>query len=590
MPAKEENKTQNPISSDDNDSLPTSNSSLNSLSTNSSNIYRPKSVQNDGDLATVPLTTSLTNRILTRTATIVEGIKDDNQYAADQESIKIPPAPFGATDPEDAAISRQLSRKLTAERAGKLENYNGEFNKQDIIDRPPDGTFWGWLSAVCVCFINTFSWGTNSSFGVFLNYYVKTNHFPGATMEDYAIIGGLNLGLSYMLCNIANSLVRRFYYKSVMAVGIVLIVICYLCAAEAKTIVQLIMLQGFLLSIAYALAAGPGFVIIPTWFLKRRSIATGIGTSGAGLAGVIFSRPTQALIDKTGSYKWALRMIGIVCGVMLAISTLLIRCRRNLIVHTTRPFWKELLRNFTRWDIYFKRPIFCLVIWNLLYGIGYAILLFTMSSYATAIGLTYQQGSIVTTVQSVAQLIGRPLMGFVSDYFGKANVTLLITAVLGLLCLVYWIFIKSYAALIVFAFISGIMVGINWVNFTPLAADVVGGGDDLLAAVSVLCFWGGAPMVVAEIVGLKLERPNESKPFLYCQLLVGCAIILSALFLLPFREWKVRRILTARKALILKKSEEKRDPGDETRLKRYELVLGNNIHGFLIRMLYPIKV
>lgn len=555
-------------------------------------------VNNENDTqqyTAVPITGTLSRRILTRTSTIVDGIRDDNNYASHRESMVVPPAPFGSTNPEEDHLSRKLSlggtkkEHLTKEDTDALDSYDGEFNKQDMIDRPPDGTFWGWLSAVCVCFINTFSWGTNSSFGVFLNYYLKTNHFKGATMEDFALIGGLNLGLSFMLCNIANSLVRRFYYKSVMVVGIVLLVICYLCAAEAKTILQLIMLQGLLLSIAYAFAAGPCFVIIPTWFLKRRSIANGIATSGAGLAGIVFSRPTQALINKTGSYKWALRMIGIVCGVMLSISTMLIRCRRSLIVKADKPFWKELLGNFTRWDVYRQKPVLCLVSWNFLYGISYTILLFSMSSYATDIGLTYEQGSMVTTVQSIAQFIGRPLLGVVSDYFGKVNVTIIITVLLGVLSMVYWIFVHSYASLIVFAFISGIMVGVNWVNFTPLCADVVGGGDDLLAAVSFLCLIGGPPMIVAEIIGLKLRRDGSSKPFLYCQILVGVAALVSAAFLMIFREWKIYRMLDARRTLIQKKVEDKRNVDDIARLSRYDFLLRKSVISYFTRMFYPIK-
>ncbi|QPG74606.1 hypothetical protein FOA43_001938 [Brettanomyces nanus] len=496
---------------------------------------------------------------------------EDNQYASEVESNRI-------ANPEENTKSQ-----------GVLVNYDGEFNKQDVIDRPPEGTLWGWISVLCVCGINTFSWGVNSVFGVFLNYFVSSNQFPGASMEDYALVGGLSMGLSFMLINVANTLVRRFYYKYVMAVGIVLLIICDLCAAEATTIVQFIMLQGLLLSIAYALVASPGFVIIPTWFLKKRSIATGIGTAGAGLSGIIFSRPIQAIIDTTGSYKWALRMIGIVCGVMLTVCTLLIRSHRDLIVVTGRSFWGDVLVGFTRWDIYRQKPLVYLILWNFLYGFPYTILLFSMSSYSTAIGLTSAQGAVVTTVQSVAQCIGRPLLGLLSDYFGKGNVTLLATALLGVFSLCWWIFVKTYANLIVFAFFTGLLVGINWVNFSPLCADIVGGGDDLLAAVSFLCLIGGPPMIVSEIIGLKLERPDDSRPYLNSQILVGVMCIGSAAMLIPFREFKIYRMLHARRELIQKKFKENQTSEDCTRLNRYNILLEKSYRGYLIRSFYPIK-
>ncbi|QPG75086.1 hypothetical protein FOA43_002427 [Brettanomyces nanus] len=525
-----------------------------------------------------PIFSLLATRFGKANITKTDAIRDDNQYASEIESNKIPPAKLGVTNREENTKSQEA-----------LANYDGEYNKQDIIDRPPDGTLWGWISACCVCSLNTFSWGANSVFGVFLDYYVKSNHFPGATMEDYALVGGLGLGLSFMLCNIANIMVRRYYYKYVMAVGTLLLVICYMCAAEATSIVQLIMLQGLLLAIAYALAAGPGFIIIPTWFLKKRSMAMGIATSGAGLAGIIFSRPVEAIIDKTGSYKWALRMIGIVCGIMLTISIILIRCRRNMKVVTGRSLWHDILTSFTRGGIYRQKPLLYLIGWNFFYSFPYAILLFSMSSYSTAIGLTSAQGANITTVQSVAQCIGRPLLGFLSDYFGKVNVTIVITALVGVFSLCWWMFVKTYANLIIFAFFVGAMLGVNWVNFAPLCADLVGGGDDLLSAVSFLCLAGGPPLIVSEIIGLKLKRPNDSQPYLNCQILVGIMSICSAVMLIPFREFKIHRMFVARRELIEKKSKEILGCEDRKRLNRYNLLLEKSSRGYIIRCFYPIK-
>ncbi|VEU23554.1 DEKNAAC104520 [Brettanomyces naardenensis] len=520
---------------------------------------------------------SYSNIIISRTSTIAEAIRDDNEYATKHESRKIEPAPI------DDVVLAPLEKTATAISA----IYDGEFNKEDVISKPPDGTFWGWMCVACVMFVNAFSWGANSSYGVFLDYYTKTDHFPGANNDEFALIGGLNLGLSFMVCNLANTLVRRYPYKIVMSAGIVLIVICYFVAAEVTTITQLIMVQGLLLSIGYALVAGPSMLLIPTWFLEKRSLANGTTASGAGLAGLIFSRPVQLLIDQTGSFKWALRMIGIVCGAMLVLSTILMKSRRSLIVNTGLSLWGDIVKNFTRWDIYRQTPMISLITWNFIYGVAYTILLFSLSAYSSSIGLSYKQGSMVTTMQSVAQMVGRPALGYISARYGKANVTILFTLFLGIFSLAFWIFVNSYGALIAYGVIAGFIQGVNWVNFTPMCADVVGGGDDLVAAVSVLCFVGGPPLIVSEIIGLKLERPNSEKPFLYCQILVGVTCIVSAFVLLPFREWKIWRMFDARRHLIERKEE--RSEEDEIRLRRYEVLLERSVRGYLIRSFYPIK-
>ena len=540
---------------------------------------------------------TLSNNIVTRTSTIMDAVRDDSAYASAHDKKR---PDYGAElyksqsiIPTDIESQREEKEKPTesasvsGEESINTADETSEKGKEEL-DVPPDGTFWGWTTCICIMLINMCSWGTNTVYGVFLDYYVRTNRFPGATMEDFALIGGLCIGLRFMLISVANTLIRRFHYRIVMSFGACLVIIGFCTASIAKTITQLIMLQGFLLSIGFALTSGPTFVMIPSWFLKKRSVAQGIGAAGVGLAGVVFSKPVQHMIQKDNSPVWALRMLGITCGIVLFISIILVRTRRPLQVKSDS-LLNTIWYNFTRWDILFQVPMFCIIFWNFLFSLSFSILLFSFSSYSTAIGLTTSQGAMATLVESIAQTVGRPILGLLSDRFGRANTTIFVCTLLGILCMAWWIFVKSYPNLIVFGFVAGFLMGINWVNFSPLSADVVGGGDDLLAAISLLTFFGGMPQIVAEIIGLKLKRPEMSQPFLYCQIFVGVASILSAMLLLPFRCWKIRKILEARQATILAMDPLKRTEKDHVRLDRYHVLLKPGFTGKLMRTFYPIK-
>lgn len=527
-----------------------------------------------------------TNNILTRTSTIISNIREDNRFAKTQ----VEPNP--SFDPHDltkigtaaepdrvlsniASLDQQQQHQHDIEHnavTNKPEDIiledTGEFNRFDIENKPPDKGFWAWTAAVCVMCINTFSWGLNACFGVYLNYYITVEYFPGATMEQYVMIGGLGLGLSFMVCSITTALIRRVYYKIIMAIGTALMFMSYFLASISKTITQLIMFQGFLVSIGWALTAGASFVILPTWFLKKRSIAQGIATAGGGLGGLIFARPIDEIIKtymKKPEYidnphegfrqgmQWALRMEALVCGFMLTISIILIRTYRPLKDNSgsNKPFIIEMFSFLTRFDLLKQVPMLCLIAWNLVYGLAYTILLFSLSSYATSIGLTYKQGSNVTTVQSLAQTVGRPSLGIISDKIGRVNTTIIVTFIVSILAFLFWIFVTTYSQLLAFAFLIGFLLGVNWVNFGPMTADFVGGGGvDMNHAISIQMFTGSLPLYVAELIGLKLRRPEMAKPFLYCQILCGASALVSAIILLPFREWKIKRILTARKKLL----------------------------------------
>ncbi|KAG0680260.1 hypothetical protein C6P40_004665 [Pichia californica] len=642
--------------------------------------------QKDG----APILHQTSNNILTRTETIISCIKEDNKFAKTQvepnpsydpnDLVRVGTAK-SSLDEKQFKRDRRYSKNVMFKENPDLENIKsesdgdddnneeyqssnnnninnfidsnendtvestlvedtGEYNVFDIQNKPPDGGFWAWTAAVCVMFINTFSWGANAVFGVYLNYYTSTDYFPGATTEQYVMIGGLGLGLSFMACTITNSLSRKFYYKIIMSIGTALTFLSYWLASISETVVQLIMFQGLMMAIGWALTAGSTFVILPTWFLKKRSIAQGIATAGGGLGGIIFSRPVDEIIKKyTENPKyannqheavklgmmWSLRMQSLVCGFMLILSIFLIRTYRPIKDPNSKNsnIFKEITAFLFRFDLIKMCPMICLILWNMIYGLTYTILLFSLSSYATTIGLSYKQGSNVTTVQSVAQTIGRPLLGLVSDKIGRVNTTVIFTLILTILVFFFWIFITTYSELLAFAFLAGLILGVNWVNFGPMTADIVGGGgQDLSHAISIQMFTGGMPLLIAELVGLKLKRPEMGKPFLYCQILCGVASIVSAALLMPFREWKVKRILNARRNQflsrvynpedlekddttvnegihslqsnnhILKNTEDFEE--DEQHVKqeidRLNALLQNSIYAYIFRMFYPIAV
>ena len=59
---------------------------------------------------------------------------------------------------------------------------------------PPDGGY-GWVCVVCCFLINAHTWGINSSYGVFLAFYLDNNYYPGAGPLEFAFVGGLSISM-----------------------------------------------------------------------------------------------------------------------------------------------------------------------------------------------------------------------------------------------------------------------------------------------------------------------------------------------------------------------------------------------------------
>ena len=67
-----------------------------------------------------------------------------------------------------------------------------QVEEEIAVDKPPDGGY-GWVCVACTFFINAHTWGINSSYGVFLAYYLASDYYPGASALEFAFIGGLSI-------------------------------------------------------------------------------------------------------------------------------------------------------------------------------------------------------------------------------------------------------------------------------------------------------------------------------------------------------------------------------------------------------------
>lgn len=238
-----------------------------------------------------------------------------------------------------------------------------------------------------------------------------------------------------------------------MYIGVVFQTSCFIAASFAKAhIYQLYLTQGVLLGLGLGFTWLPTVGIISQWFDKKRSLANGITSAGSGIGGIIFSFATRAAIANIG-LGWAFRMIGIVSGGMNIIAVTLIRDRN----HQVRPRFHPLnLRHL-------KDPSVALVMcWSFVVQFGYVTIYYSLPDFASSIGLSETQGATVNAILNLGVAIGRPAMGFLSDRFGRIELAGITTFVNAVLVFAIWVPAKSYGVLLLFALLSGMIVGLYW--------------------------------------------------------------------------------------------------------------------------------
>ncbi|KAL8761269.1 MAG: hypothetical protein Q9184_002592 [Pyrenodesmia sp. 2 TL-2023] len=271
--------------------------------------------------------------------------------------------------------------------------------------------------------------------------------------------------------------------------------------------------------------------VVPQWFTTKRGFANGIATAGSGIGGLIYSLATNAMIRSLG-VGWAFRILGIIAFTVNLVCALLMKDRNKVIGSSQLAFDYRLFARFEYW---------LLLGWGFFSMLGYIVLLFSLPSYATSIGLSSKQGSIVGALLNLGQGLGRPCVGIFSDSVGRINIAGFLTFLAGVLCLVIWIFAKSFGVLVFFAVLVGTTSGTFWTTIAPVGAEVVG-LKELPSALSIVWLVLVLPTTFAEPIALEL-RQETGNIYLHAQIFTGFMyIIAGALCMWLLRAWKIGQL------------------------------------------------
>ncbi|KAI0880354.1 MFS general substrate transporter [Annulohypoxylon maeteangense] len=415
-----------------------------------------------------------------------------------------------------------------------IENGNDAPNENDSrLNTQSEDEFkeggYGWVVIFGVFILNAHTWGLNSSYSVFLAYYLRTGTF-GTSQLGYAFVGGLSISIALLASPLATSLVgwKRCGTRRTIFLGVIFETIGFIGSSFASKLWHLILSQG----VSFGLGMGLCFVasasVPPQWFVKRRSFANSIAASGSGFGGLCYSLATNAMITNIG-LPWAFRILAIICFVVNSVAAYLIRDRNAAIGSVHVAF---------NWSL-FRRPSFLLLqAWMVLSLIAYVILVFSIVDYCQSVGLTASRASLVGAIFNLFQGLGRPMIGLSSDSVGRLNIANLSTLFCGLLCLFFWTFgTKTFASCIVFAILSGSVAGVMWATVAPITAEVVGLAL-IPSALSMTWVVLVLPATFAEVIAVSLRRPGEGG-YIRVQLFTAFLYIGAFLFGWTLRAWKV---------------------------------------------------
>ncbi|KAH8602576.1 MFS transporter, MCP family, solute carrier family 16, member 6 [Bisporella sp. PMI_857] len=396
------------------------------------------------------------------------------------------------------------------------------------IEPPPDGGAKAWSQVGASFTINAFTWGQTASFGVYLAHFLRAGMFPEARPLDYAFIGGLQFSISLAIGPLVTPLVRKFGTQIPMLVGIFIQCIGFITASFSMRIWHLYLTQGVLLGIGQGFIFVPCSPVISQWFSKKRSLAQAISSAGVGIGGIIFSFGIQAMIDNV-SFCWSLRITAAMCTVMNTTAVAVLRNRNSTIRPPQLAFDTKLLRRY---------DVLLVLSWAFITMLGYITLIYSVSDFTKSLGLSSSQAAAISAFLNVGAAVGRPLIGLISDRYGRIETSGIFTFLSGLICFAIWIPAKTYGVTILFAILTGAMSGVFWMTLAPIAVEVVGLAH-VPSLLSITWLTIVLPTLFSEVIALYLRRPGAENKYLHVQVFAGLAGIVSSLCLLEL--WRIVR-------------------------------------------------
>ncbi|KAE8163996.1 major facilitator superfamily domain-containing protein [Aspergillus tamarii] len=383
----------------------------------------------------------------------------------------------------------------------------------------PDGGIRAWLTVLggFLAFVATLGFLTGGS--VFQSYYASTA-FPNENPSTISWIGSVQVWGCYFFGLWSGRLSDRYGPTLPLSVGTFLMVFGNMMSSLATEFYQVLLSQGFCLSIGMGLAFTPTLAVQSQWFLRRRGFVVAAVMSGQNLTyimllltGVIWPVLTNKLLNEKGfSLHWTLRIIAFMQLVLMVAATLLIQPR------FARSRERELLplrRYFTD-----KRTVlftFALLIMNL----GIYIPWFFITPYAMQWGTSPSLSFYDAAILNAGGFFGCYALGLIADSgFGFLNALPLTCVACGVVGFA-WISATSVPGIIVWALAYGLLSGAIQAIFSPCLSllapspEVLGSWNGICITINSFAVLGTGP-----IAGRLLENTGGTN-YLPMQVFTG---------------------------------------------------------------------
>jgi MFS family permease len=346
--------------------------------------------------------------------------------------------------------------------------------------------------------------GMQGSFGLFFEPLIRDMGWSKTAISGAYSLAQIVYGTSAIIIGILND---RFGSR-------VCVTICGVSAGLGCVLMSLVhgiwqiyIFYGVLFGIGNAIFV-PLLSTIAKWFIKRRSLMSGIAFAGSGFGMLAMPLVVSWII---GAYDWRLSfsIVGIAILVVAILSALFLRGSPEQMGKTALGSTGAAVSTSTAraQGLSFKQALRTLSFWLLglimiFYGFSFVAMQVHVVPYAQERGISSEAAASILTVMGAAAIVGQLGMGAMGDRIGYKR-SYLIGMILVALAILTIILSQQFWAFMIFAVLIGLAFGDCGAVYSPTTAWLFGTASlGLFLGIVSFCFTVGAslgPLVLAYI-------------------------------------------------------------------------------------------
>ena len=397
--------------------------------------------------------------------------------------------------------------------------------------------FYGYIVVVAAFFIMVAMWGTYFAFGIFFKPVLSEFGWTRA-MTSGAF--SLSMVLHGVLGIVTGGFTDRFGPRMVMTLCGFILGLGYFLMSQTSTIWQLYLFYGVIVGTGMGGAFVPLTSTVARWFVKRRSMMTGIVLTGIGIGSLIAAPVAHWLVSM---YDWRLSYVILGSMVLLIVVLSAQFLRRDLTQVGHLPYDEHEGdekgvnlggKAFSLIEAVTTRQFW--LVSGMLFCFGFCMFTITVHivPHITELGISAASAASVLATAGGMSIIGNFVLGSAADRIGNRQV--FIIGFILMATALFWLVPAAEAwMLYLFAVVFGFAHGGMGASESPLVAGLFGlSSHGLIFGVVGLGFTIGAaigPFLAGHFFDI---TDSYQVAFLVCAVISIVGLILTAL-LKPMR-------------------------------------------------------